>query len=236
MAPANGIKLGWFIRTEAIAFYMISPPTKIICRDEYCPAVNDPGDIGRFASQPFGVNWAPFSYLEVFGVIAHDGIDIAVPVGTPVYAAHDGIVVEVDNTDDKDGLGIELYDDVQKLRTIYWHNSANKVSLGQRVKQGDVLALSGGTGKAYGPHVHFGLYLTNANGQVINRDNGYRGAIDPMLYLVSQPLMTEKEVRQLQALEGYSDEAGVTFWTGKPLSDYLAARLLDKIKTLQANV
>jgi len=42
-------------------------------------------------------------------------------------------------------------------------------------------------------------------------------------------MLTEKDVQQLQALEGYSDEAGVAFWTGKLLADYLAARLPDKL-------
>ena len=45
--------------------------------------------------------------------------------------------------------------------------------------------------------------------------------------------MTENEVRRLQALEGYKDEAGVAFWEGKLLSDYLTARLQDKINQIQ---
>ena len=45
-------------------------------------------------------------------------------------------------------------------------------------------------------------------------------------------MLTEKQVRELQALEGYKDEAGVAFWNGKLLSDYLAARLPDKVKTI----
>lgn len=45
-------------------------------------------------------------------------------------------------------------------------------------------------------------------------------------------ILTEKHVRELQALEGYSDPAGVTYWTGKMLADYLTARLPDKIKTI----
>ena len=49
---------------------------------------------------------------------------------------------------------------------------------------------------------------------------------------VEQP-MTEKEVAQIQALEGYSDPAGVAFWTGKPLAQYLAARLGDKLNQIQ---
>ncbi len=46
--------------------------------------------------------------------------------------------------------------------------------------------------------------------------------------------MTAKQVRKLQALEGYHDEAGVTYWTGKSLEDYLNARLPDKQKEIEA--
>lgn len=45
-------------------------------------------------------------------------------------------------------------------------------------------------------------------------------------------VLSSKHVRELQALEGYKDEAGVTYWTGKMLADYLAARLPDKVKTI----
>lgn len=52
----------------------------------------------------------------------------------------------------------------------------------------------------------------------------------------SSVMLTEKQVRQLQALEGYKDEDGVAFWTGKLLSDYLAARLPDKVKTINESL
>lgn len=57
-------------------------------------------------------------------------------------------------------------------------------------------------------------------------------AMKIVLTLKKKPL-TEKEVRKLQALEGYKDEAGVAFWTGKPLADYLMARLNDKKKGIE---
>lgn len=47
-----------------------------------------------------------------------------------------------------------------------------------------------------------------------------------------QKVMTEKDVKSLQALEGYLDPEGVKFWTGKSLSEYLKARLADKVKTI----
>lgn len=49
-------------------------------------------------------------------------------------------------------------------------------------------------------------------------------------------MLTEKQVKQLQALEGYNDPEGVKFWTGKLLSDYLNARLPDKIKTINESL
>ena len=49
-------------------------------------------------------------------------------------------------------------------------------------------------------------------------------------------MLTEKQVRQLQALEGYKDESGVLYWTGKMLADYLVARLPDKIKTINESL
>lgn len=46
--------------------------------------------------------------------------------------------------------------------------------------------------------------------------------------------LTAKEVEQLQSLEGFNDPAGVQYWTGKTLDEYLGARLPDKIKTIQS--
>lgn len=56
--------------------------------------------------------------------------------------------------------------------------------------------------------------------------------VSALKIILTQKTMTETEVRQLQALEGYKDEAGIAYWTGKPLSEYLKARLQDKIKTI----
>lgn len=53
------------------------------------------------------------------------------------------------------------------------------------------------------------------------------------LVLTKKKDMTEQEVRQLQALEGFSDPSGVLYWTGKPLADYLKARLVDKEKEIE---
>ncbi len=85
----------------------------------------------------------------------HLGLDFRVPSGTPVEAMNDGTVL----------LARLLYfegnfvvlDHGQGLLTIYMHLSEFKVKEGDQVKRGQVIALSGGTGRATGPHLHVGV-------------------------------------------------------------------------------
>jgi murein DD-endopeptidase MepM/ murein hydrolase activator NlpD len=82
----------------------------------------------------------------------HLGEDFRVPSGTPVLAMNDGTVL----------LARPLYfegnfvvlDHGQGLLTLYLHLSEFKVKEGERVKRGQVVGLSGGTGRATGPHLH----------------------------------------------------------------------------------
>ena len=93
---------------------------------------------------------------------SHNGMDLAVNVGTPVKSVLDGIVVGTGNTDLQKGcysFGQWVYVRHNNgLGTIYAHLSAIKVSKGDHVKTGDVLGLSGNTGYSTGPHLHLGLY------------------------------------------------------------------------------
>jgi murein DD-endopeptidase MepM/ murein hydrolase activator NlpD len=95
----------------------------------------------------------------------HLGLDFRVPSGTPVQAMNDGTVL----------LARPLYfegnfvviDHGQGLLTLYLHLSEFKVSEGEPVKRGQVVGLSGGTGRATGPHLHVavrwqGTYLDPA--------------------------------------------------------------------------
>ncbi len=56
----------------------------------------------------------------------------------------------------------------------------------------------------------------------------------PYLSIFTKMNLTEKEVVKLQALEGYIDPSGVSYWVGKQLDEYLDVRIADKIKQLQA--
>jgi hypothetical protein len=82
----------------------------------------------------------------------HTGVDIAVPVGTPVLAAADGVV---EHAGTAGGYGIAVYLDHDGTDTRYAHLSRVLVRAGQRVRRGDRIALSGNTGRTTGPHLHF---------------------------------------------------------------------------------
>jgi murein DD-endopeptidase MepM/ murein hydrolase activator NlpD len=85
----------------------------------------------------------------------HLGIDIAAPEGTSIHAAADGIVTISDDFYIEGGL--TLLDHGHGVSTCYLHQSERKVALGDKVKRGDVIGLVGKTGRATGPHCHWGL-------------------------------------------------------------------------------
>jgi len=87
------------------------------------------------------------------GFMIHSGTDYGVGSGTKVYAAADG-VVEVAGWAGHSGNRVTL-DHGKGLETGYSHNSKVLVKVGDKVKRGDLIALSGTTGNSTGPHVHF---------------------------------------------------------------------------------
>jgi murein DD-endopeptidase MepM/ murein hydrolase activator NlpD len=85
----------------------------------------------------------------------HEGVDLKAGVGTPVFAAHSGIVRYAGSKISGYGKLVVIRDEGSGLSTIYAHNSKLFVKTGQRVKQGRKISLSGKTGHATGPHLHF---------------------------------------------------------------------------------
>jgi murein DD-endopeptidase MepM/ murein hydrolase activator NlpD len=85
---------------------------------------------------------------------AHEGIDLTAPIGTPVLAAGGGEVVYSGNSVRGYGNMVVLKHDAD-LMTVYAHNSVLFVKVGDRVQVGQRVALSGQSGHATGPHVHF---------------------------------------------------------------------------------
>jgi murein DD-endopeptidase MepM/ murein hydrolase activator NlpD len=107
---------------------------------------------GRFTSG-FGSRWGR----------RHDGIDLAMPIGTPVKAA-DGGRVTFSGTNGAYGK-LVIINHENGYETRYAHNSSLKVKVGQRVYKGQVISKSGNTGRSTGPHLHFEV---RKNGVPIN--------------------------------------------------------------------
>lgn len=115
-------------------------------------------------TQYFGTT--PFSTAnpQVYSGHGHDGIDMSAAIGTPVLAALSGTVLGTGNTDLARGCYSfgkwVMVRHSDGLSTMYAHLSEIDVSTGQSVSTGQTLGLSGMTGYATGPHIHFGVYAT----------------------------------------------------------------------------
>ena len=115
-------------------------------------ALRLPLDSSSFwVSSEFGKRKNPFS-----GEMKnHNGIDLAAPEGTPVYAIKDGAVYACIDNDAQFGNYIILSHDQGKMTSVYAHLSKITVERYQYVKKGDVIGYVGQTGMATGPHLHF---------------------------------------------------------------------------------
>jgi murein DD-endopeptidase MepM/ murein hydrolase activator NlpD len=91
----------------------------------------------------------------------HSGIDLAAPSGTPIAAAAAGRVSWAGFL--PGGWGnLVIVDDADQTQTLYAHLSRIKVSVGERVRVGDLIGRVGTTGDARGPHLHFEVRLRGA--------------------------------------------------------------------------
>ena len=93
----------------------------------------------------------------------HSGEDISAPLGTPVKASNAGLVKMVDDHFFS-GLGVIL-DHGLGLYTMYFHLDSAKVKEGERVARGQIIGTVGKSGRATGPHLHWGAWL---NGSRVN--------------------------------------------------------------------
>ena len=111
----------------------------------------------------------------------HRGVDFAAPLGTPIYAAADGMVVESRSGVSGFGCWVWIRHTINGARvdTIYghMHEDGLLVKAGQVVKRGQFIARVGNNGQSTGPHLHFEVYL--APGRIGGT------AVDPMSWFAS---------------------------------------------------
>ncbi len=110
----------------------------------------------------------------------HSGTDFRAKVGTPIAATNDGVIVLA-----KDRFyagGTVLIDHGQGIYSCYYHMSKFDVKVSQKIKKGDIIGLSGKSGRVTGPHLHFGFRVGGVQ-------------VDPLQFmeLMNKNLLTKKE-------------------------------------------
>jgi murein DD-endopeptidase MepM/ murein hydrolase activator NlpD len=120
----------------------------------------------------FGDREDPFSGQGQF----HTGVDIVVPTGTPVHATADGVVYFAEFNA---GYGrVVVIDHGNGMRTWYAHLSHFEVIPGQEIRRGQVLGLSGDTGRVTAPHLHYEVRLGGS-------------PVNPYTYLARSTMISE---------------------------------------------
>ena len=120
---------------------------------------------------PFGWRVHPITGRRKF----HHGIDVALPVGTPLTAPADGVVVKKGNGPSGGVTLILKHED--NRHTVYYHlQKPSHLLKGTRVERGELIAYSGNTGASTGPHLHF----------EVRRSARWGDTVDPMPYLQAE--------------------------------------------------
>lgn len=132
------------------------------------PVANE--DLRRMASG-YGMRLDPFTKAPKM----HYGMDFSAPIGTPVYATGDGEVIRADNRSSGFGRHIRI-DHGYGYLTLYAHLNEYNVTVGQKVKRGDIIGYVGNSGRSRGPHLH---YEVHHDKERINPMNFYYGELSP---------------------------------------------------------
>lgn len=204
-------------------------------QDDVCCLENDTSKVVYKTGKTCPVGYV--SLYQKLGMKGHTGLDIGSKIGTPIFSALEGIVTELQLEPER-GLGISITSEHKydwewngnsgnhQIKHRYWHSSQILVKMGQKVKQGDLIALAGMTGYATGPHLHFEIKPVEGTNNVL-QDNGFYGAIDPLPYIIENPTFvfnnnlwlgkSGEDVRNWQLLladQGFLGQTGFAGFTG----------------------
>ena len=114
-------------------------------------------------SSGYGPRRAPVKGASTY----HKGVDIAAPIGTPIYVAGDGVVTRAGWAN---GYGKVVYvDHGNGIETRYAHMSGFATEAGTPVRKGDLIGYVGSTGRSSGPHLHYEVRIDG----VAQNPNGY---------------------------------------------------------------
>lgn len=146
--------------------------------------LHDPLDVMKIRD---GRRSNTFGKVRNGGAKAHQGWDLEISNGKPIYAVSDGTIAFVRNVGDY-GLQVCLRFEHERGSRFcfYAHLSAENVAAGQQVTAGDVLGKTGSTGNAGGttPHLHLEIRTSALPGR------GLVGREDPALYFSNVPVPT----------------------------------------------
>jgi len=132
------------------------------------------------ARSPYGPRVHPITGKRKF----HHGVDVALPVGTPLTAPADGVVVKKGNGP-SGGITLILKHEDNR-HTVYYHlQKPSHLLKGTRVERGELIAYSGNTGASTGPHLHF----------EVRRSARWGDTVDPMPYLQAEETLEPEPVK-----------------------------------------
>jgi hypothetical protein len=127
-------------------------------------------------------------YYKQFKLKGHEGLDVIPKTSDwSVLCLADGVVVK-DQDDPRSGAYgdfVTIWHPQLNKATQYCHFEVNNVNINDKIKAGQKLGKMGSTGNSSGPHCHINLFITDSNGDRLNRDNGYQGGVDPLPFIKS---------------------------------------------------
>jgi murein DD-endopeptidase MepM/ murein hydrolase activator NlpD len=135
---------------------------------------------------PYGWRVHPISKRRKF----HHGVDVALPIGTPLVAPADGYVVH--HGSGASGGFVLILKHADDLFTVYYHlRQKSHLSKGAIVRRGDRVAVSGNSGRSTGPHLHW----------EVRRSRKWGDTVDPMSYLVEEIVVKSDPIPPADPIE-----------------------------------